>query len=1001
MLCCLRSHARRAGTNVTMPVKKMEFFVSLFLLTSLLAVPNLYNSIFFDVPDAHAGLDNSTDSTMATAYASAMEGDLGDTKDINEQQNLKDIKTDESYEDGSFISNTGSRAVTSLAITAPLYFRPAIVVAGTALNVTANAYGATSSTVWKAAVHSKYARVFLSFVSATQVGGSSTWKLVFNVPQYIPRGMYNLTLSADDMQEVEWHCIAIVTSLPTNLKLAHITDLHVSDTEVENNVRIAKVVQELNLHAPDIVLISGDLTNGASFSQYRLLRKLLLSLDAPIITAPGNHDHNSISNYYKYVNPVLDYSFDIGQYHFVSIDSGPDVSGSLGATGLTSSQISFISSDLSSNAGKTFFILMHHPVYYDSQSTITQNKQAFVDICVNNSVKMIFGGHVHGQSVYDSGGHAKTGEFSSFTGPIFVTTVNIGNAFREATSNGYRIVQMNGGNVSYYSYDNDNDGTRDAYSCILYNKLNITYSNRTTASGTAFSAEIRNDLNEDLTLRVPFEATALSCGLDYSPSTGSKLYTTRSYEGAMEYVFVTASVSKRTSKIVEIVPGASSQADLAIVDVAGARTGATGAPATFSITVKASEAVTQTFRVSLMNAYAQSGIALDSKEVSGLGKNEQTTVTLSYVPQSSGYTTLIIVVDSTFVVAEPNEWNNFAYIEYESLTSGNVRPTAEAGSAINGKEERVIHFAGSGSDSDGSIVRYEWDFDGDGFSDYVGTTGSVDYIYEYTGNFTARLRVFDDKNARGEDTVQVNVVPLRSPEGYLIRTIAELLGDSQKYEGMAIKVASVSVADPKSYNTDAPNPTKYTDLDVSDTSTTARLTIFLYAQTTRLSSVNIGMKVDAQGQFSLYGSKWELKIRSDTDDYLREASGETGVPHVNAGVDKKAKVGEAVQFNGTAWDDDGYIAKYEWDYNGDGLYELISAASPQGEYEYESKGVYTATLRATDNEGNVGKASITVTVEVSKQPENYGWAVYVLVAIGLGVLALIVIGIIISRRTRQ
>ncbi|MEM2991627.1 MAG: hypothetical protein QXQ02_10675, partial [Halobacteria archaeon] len=94
-------------------------------------------------------------------------------------------------------------------------------------------------------------------------------------------------------------------------------------------------------------------------------------------------------NYYKYVNPVLDYSYDVGQYHFISLNSGPDVSGTHEGLGLNNTQITFLMNDLASNAGKTFIIFMHHPVFYDSASTISQNKQAFIDACKNNNVKMV------------------------------------------------------------------------------------------------------------------------------------------------------------------------------------------------------------------------------------------------------------------------------------------------------------------------------------------------------------------------------------------------------------------------------------------------------------------------------------------------------------------------------------------------------------------------------------------------------------------------------------
>jgi hypothetical protein len=259
------------------------------------------------------------------------------------------------------------------------------------------------------------------------------------------------------------------------------------------------------------------------------------------------------------------------------------------------------------------------------------------------------------------------------------------------------------------------------------------------------------------------------------------------------------------------------------------------------------------------------------------------------------------------------------------------------------------------------------------------------------------LRVYDDKGARGEDTVFVRIIPMRS-DGYLIKTVTELMAEPKKYEGMAIMLSSVVVVDAKNYNRDAPDPNRYTELDVADSMQGVRMTVFLYAQTNRLSSVSVGMKVDARGQFSLYYTKWELKISSNTGDYLREASGETGIPHVNPGIDKKGKVGVAILFNATAWDDDGYITKYEWDYDNDGRWDFTNPFTAESEHEYDKKGIYTAVIRATDDEGNSAKASVTVTIEDAKKVEGYGWALYVLVGIAVAIVILVIIGYVFGRK---
>jgi PKD repeat protein len=57
------------------------------------------------------------------------------------------------------------------------------------------------------------------------------------------------------------------------------------------------------------------------------------------------------------------------------------------------------------------------------------------------------------------------------------------------------------------------------------------------------------------------------------------------------------------------------------------------------------------------------------------------------------------------------------------------------------------------------------------------------------------------------------------------------------------------------------------------------------------------------------------------------------------------------KFAATATASSGTIAKYEWDFNGDGIYEFTSTTTASTTYTYNTQGTYTAVLRVTDNQG--------------------------------------------------
>jgi PKD repeat protein len=79
-----------------------------------------------------------------------------------------------------------------------------------------------------------------------------------------------------------------------------------------------------------------------------------------------------------------------------------------------------------------------------------------------------------------------------------------------------------------------------------------------------------------------------------------------------------------------------------------------------------------------------------------------------------------------------------------------------------------VAFDGSASsDSDGTIVSYAWDFDGDGTTDASAVSPS--FIYQNPGDYTARLTVTDDDGATDVATTLINVnAPPPPPGGFAI-----------------------------------------------------------------------------------------------------------------------------------------------------------------------------------------------------------------------------------------
>ncbi|MGB2203075.1 MAG: metallophosphoesterase family protein [Pseudooceanicola atlanticus] len=70
-------------------------------------------------------------------------------------------------------------------------------------------------------------------------------------------------------------------------RLIHLSDLHFGRDKPE---LLRPLIETVNRLAPDVVAISGDLTQRAFSSQFRAARTFIDHLDAPVLSVPGNHD---------------------------------------------------------------------------------------------------------------------------------------------------------------------------------------------------------------------------------------------------------------------------------------------------------------------------------------------------------------------------------------------------------------------------------------------------------------------------------------------------------------------------------------------------------------------------------------------------------------------------------------------------------------------------------------------------------------------------------------
>ncbi len=273
-------------------------------------------------------------------------------------------------------------------------------------------------------------------------------------------------------------------------------------------------------------------------------------------------------------------------------------------------------------------------------------------------------------------------------------------------------------------------------------------------------------------------------------------------------------------------------------------------------------------------------------------------------------------------------------------------PTATAAAVpTSGATPLNVVFTGTGTDPNGVIVLYEWDFEGDGTYDWnSAVSGSASYTYTSNGSFDVTLRVTDDEGLTDTDIVPVVVgsPPVPIPNGYpvegdpplfvLFRTSGEDEdGTIWKYEWDFEGDGTYDWTSPVSFHASH-------TYEVPGT----------FDATLRATD-NDGL----QGVATL-----SITVNDHADPPEADASADpvTGPAPLD------------VTFYGAGIDANGKIVLYEWDWESDGTYDWSSPSSGTVAHRYTASGVHTATLRITDDNANKATDSVIVRVENATAP---------------------------------
>ena len=333
------------------------------------------------------------------------------------------------------------------------------------------------------------------------------------------------------------------------------------------------------------------------------------------------------------------------------------------------------------------------------------------------------------------------------------------------------------------------------------------------------------------------------------------------------------------------------------------------------------------------------------------------TSTLMIAVDGYPYTSLFMVTDTNATYAVPLSGGQHTVTASIRDRAGNL---AQATSTFtisvfralpeviptSGPAPLTVTFVTRAEYTDGAILRYRWDFQGDGIFD-TNDPGARNYTRTITqkGTFNAVLEVLNDHNQITTATATYTVTgnpPVATasvnPSNGAVPLTVNFNGSATDKDGTIVKFEWDFQGDG----------------------------VFDYTSTT---TGNTSHTFNAEGTFNALFRVTDNEGLTGTARVTATAVrvGPAGSPTATITAPSAPITVNApftVSFNGFGTDADGTISRYEWDFNGDGVYDFSSNTGAATSFNYVSPGTYTAALRVTDNAGLTGVDTVDITINI-------------------------------------
>ncbi len=192
------------------------------------------------------------------------------------------------------------------------------------------------------------------------------------------------------------------------MKIAQISDLHIAAKGKTLGVvpmaeNLTKVVAHINGLKPDIVLVSGDISNECRLDEVKRAAEILANLDAPFYVTPGNHDDRGALQQGFPVDALpakevghLSYALDFPHLRILALDSSdPDVSNGR----ICLERAAWLAAELAVSSKPTVIFMHHPPVKFavsETDNPPLEGADLLAKVVAEHShIERILCGHIH------------------------------------------------------------------------------------------------------------------------------------------------------------------------------------------------------------------------------------------------------------------------------------------------------------------------------------------------------------------------------------------------------------------------------------------------------------------------------------------------------------------------------------------------------------------------------------------------------------------------------